>query len=312
MILALLLAATPPVVAVLEFRDKVPADQRIDVAYLSDRVRAAVKENLPEARVITRENMLVLLQGTGKKLEECEGECEVDTGGRVGADVVISGELLRFGSQYKLNMKLHDTRSAELLSGSVAAGTNADELDRDLLPAVRKLLAPLLQNQLSDRRAEAKEEAESHRRILPGTVAAMWLTAGYASVSTSTAVTRGATSGFSLDLGGHLFFRALGPLYFGALVDYSLSGPNGLLAGAGARVALADVALSGGFGYADLAQSAGTGVGALAAVDFGVSSGLSLRLQGSWRRGKTTPGGLAATEVTTTVWSAMGGLSLQF
>ena len=188
--------------------------------------------SLPEARVITRENMLVLLQNTGKRL--------------------------------------------------------------------------------SDRRAEAKEETESHRRILPGTVAAMWLTAGYASVSTSTAVTRGATSGFASDLGGHLFFRALGPLYFGGLVDYSLSGPNGLLAGAGVRVALADFALSGGFGYADLAQSAGTGVGALGAVDFGVSSGLSLRLQGSWRRGKTTPGGLAATEVTTTVWSAMGGLSLQF
>lgn len=160
-------------------------------------------------------------------------------------------------------------------------------------------------------RAEAKEATESHR-ILPGTVAAMWLTAGYASVSTSTAVTRGATSGFSLDLGGHLFFRAQGPLYLGALIDYSLSGPNGLLAGAGVRVALSDVALSGGFGYADLAQSAGTGVGALVAIDLGVSSGFSLRVEGSWRRGKTTPGGLAASEVTTTVWSATGGPSLQF
>ena len=109
MILALLLAAAAPVVGVLEFRDKVPPEQRIDVAYLSDQVRAAVKEVLPQSRVITRENMLVLLQASGRNLEECEGECEVDTGRRIGADLVVSGEVLRFGTQYKLNMKLHDT-----------------------------------------------------------------------------------------------------------------------------------------------------------------------------------------------------------
>jgi len=143
MFLALLLAAQPQVVAVLEFRDKVPAEQRIDAAYLSDQVRAAVKADLPSVKVITRENMLVLLQSSGKKLEECEGECEVDTGRRIGADLVVSGELLRFGTQYKLNMKLHDTRSSELLSGAVAAGATADDLDRDLRPAVARLLAPL-------------------------------------------------------------------------------------------------------------------------------------------------------------------------
>src|SRR5205807_435492 len=142
MLLALLIAAQ--VVAVLEFRDKVPPDQRIDAAYLSDQVRSAVKQDLPQSRVITRENMLVLLESSGKKLEECEGECEVDTGRRIGADLVVSGELLRFGTQYKLNMKLHDTRDGSLLAGAVATGKTADDLDRDLRPAVGKLLAPLL------------------------------------------------------------------------------------------------------------------------------------------------------------------------
>src|SRR5260221_10857111 len=131
MILAILLAAQQ-VVGVPDFRDKVPEGKRLDAAYLSDQVRSAVKETLPQAKVITRENMLVLLQASGKKLEECEGECEVDTGRRIGADLVISGELLRFGTQYKLNMKLHDTRSGELISGSVASGATADELDRAL------------------------------------------------------------------------------------------------------------------------------------------------------------------------------------
>jgi hypothetical protein len=151
------MAAQAQVLAVLEFRDKVPPEQRIDAAYLSDQVRSAVKSELPGLRVITRENMLVLLQASGKKLEECEGECEVDTGRRIGADLVVSGELLRFGTQYKLNMKLHDTRSGELLSGEVAGGATADDLDRDLRPAVARLLAPLLQMQVSERRGQAEQ-----------------------------------------------------------------------------------------------------------------------------------------------------------
>ena len=311
MIFALLLAAQAQVVAVLEFRDKVPPDQRIDAAYLSDQVRSAVKQDLPQSRVITRENMLVLLEASGKKIEECEGECEVDTGRRIGADLVISGELLRFGTQYKLNMKLHDTRSGELLAGAVATGTTADDLDRDLPPAVGKLLAPLLQTETSERRAQPAL-APSADRPPPATAAAIWVTAGYDSVSASNAVTTGSSSGFGWDIGAQLFFRIAGPFYLGGLVDYSLSGPNGLLAAGGARVVAGDVAISAGFGYANLANDAGSGVGALAAVDFGVLYGFSLRVQGSWRRGTQTNSALSVTEVTSNVYSAMGGLSLNF
>ena len=141
MLFAIILAAQT--VAVLEFRDEVPAAQRIDAAFLGDQVRLQIKRALPEAKVITRENMLVLLTSSGKDLADCEGECEVDTGRRIGADLVVSGELLRFGTQYKLNMKLHDTRSGELLSGAVASGATADELDRSLHPAVESLIEPL-------------------------------------------------------------------------------------------------------------------------------------------------------------------------
>src|SRR5207237_846833 len=88
-------------------------------------------------------NMLVLLQASGKDLANCEGECEVDTARRIGADAVVSGELLKFGTQYKLNMKLHDTRSGELIAGAVAAGATADDLDRSLAQACEKLFAPL-------------------------------------------------------------------------------------------------------------------------------------------------------------------------
>ena len=304
MILALLLAAQTQTVAVLEFRDKVPQEQRIDAAYLSDQVRAAVKEMMPSAKVITRENMLVLLQATGKDLANCEGECEVDTARRIGADLVVSGELLQFGTQYKLNMKLHDTRSGELLSGTVAAGDTADALDKDLRPAVGRLLAPLLQNDLSDRRAAAREPRKP--REYPAALVGGWLTAGYDS-SNSHDLLLDNTSGFGWHAGGQLFLRVIGPVYLGGLLDYSLSNVKGPLVAPGLRVAVRDdFAISGGFGYSNQSSN-GDGVGALATVDFSVASGLCLHVQGSWRKSTGT-----ALPVTSTVWSASGGLALNF
>ena len=303
MILALLLAAQAQMVAVLEFRDKVPPEQRIDAGYLSDQVRAAVKELLPQAKVITRENMLVLLQASGKDLANCEGECEVDTGRRIGADLVVSGELLRFGTQYKLNMKLHDTRSGELISGAVAAGATADDLDRDLRPAAGRLLAPLLQSELSDERQAAKLAAPR-----PGTDAALWIVGGYDWAANGGSLLTAPASAAGVDLGGQLFFRVAGPVYLGGLIDYSLVGPNALLVAPGARLVLGDAAFCAGIGYASVRDG---GLGALAAIDFGIESGFALRAQGSWRHSSAaTDTGLVSTSSSTTVWSLMGGLAL--
>ena len=135
--------ATGRMLAVLEFRNKLDNRKEIDSSYLTDSVRiASLKANLG-LRVMTRENELVMLQAAGKKLDECEGECEVETGRRLGADLVVSGELLRFGSSYKLNMRLYDTHSGQLLSASLASGKGADELDAGLTRATGELLAPL-------------------------------------------------------------------------------------------------------------------------------------------------------------------------
>jgi len=131
--------------AVLEFNTKLEGAQKkaVDVQYLADTVRAAVLDVVPDIRVMTRENEMVLLEQSGKKLSECEGECEVDTGRRLGADLVISGDLLKFGSAYKLNLKLHETHEGRLLAGAQASGRTIDELDADTQLALRKLLRPL-------------------------------------------------------------------------------------------------------------------------------------------------------------------------
>jgi TolB-like protein len=131
--------------AVLDFRNKLKgADaDSLDAAYFTNAVRAGVKRQAPSMRVMTRENVLVLLESEGKRIEDCEGECEVDTGRRLGADYVVSGELLRIGTSFKLDLRLHETREGQLLRGAAASGRTADELDANAAAAIGELLAPL-------------------------------------------------------------------------------------------------------------------------------------------------------------------------
>jgi hypothetical protein len=82
---------------------------------------------------------MVLLQSTGKKLEECEGECEVDTGRRIGADTIVSGEIQKVGTRYKLTLRLHDTHEGRLLSSSIGSGKSIDELDESAQKAAEDL-----------------------------------------------------------------------------------------------------------------------------------------------------------------------------
>ena len=105
-------------------------------------VRGATLRAAPSLEVITRENLLVLLHENGKDAAACEGECEVDTGRRIGADAIISGEVLKLGSRYKISLKLHETQSGRLLSTGVSSGRSVDELDEGLQAAASVLLAP--------------------------------------------------------------------------------------------------------------------------------------------------------------------------
>ncbi len=133
------------VLAVLEFNSKLVGDEKraVDREYLAERVRKFAKELLPQATLIDRENVQVLLQAQGRDLADCEGECEVDTARRLGADLVISGDLLRFGSTLKLNLRLHEVASSKRLATEQASGKDGDELDRSIASAVAALLAPL-------------------------------------------------------------------------------------------------------------------------------------------------------------------------
>jgi TolB-like protein len=147
MLLALLIAASASgKLAVLELKNKLPKQDRagIDATFLTDSVRMGAIDRSSGLEVMTRENVLVLLEASGRKLEDCEGECEVETGRRLGADYIVSGELLKFGSSLKVNLRLHDTRSGALLAGALVTGKSADDLDGGMEKALDKLFKPLV------------------------------------------------------------------------------------------------------------------------------------------------------------------------
>lgn len=129
--------------AVLDFKNRLrgPEAEQVDAPYFANVVRATCKRQAPGLKIMTRENVLVLLQASGKRLEDCEGECEVDTARRLGADYVLSGDLLKVGQSFKLDLRLHETKDGQLLSGTTISGKTVDELDAGTTQAVSELLA---------------------------------------------------------------------------------------------------------------------------------------------------------------------------
>ena len=134
-------AALSGKLAVLELRNFTKDLTHENAQYFTDMLRSAALKAQPQLEVMTRENLVVLLQASGKRLEECEGECEVETGRRIGADLIISGELQKLGSLYKLSLRLHDTHEGRLLASTQASGKTIEELDESAQAAAEKLVA---------------------------------------------------------------------------------------------------------------------------------------------------------------------------
>jgi TolB-like protein len=133
-------------IAVLEFQSKLAGAEKktVDRQFLSDRVRNLVLKDLPEATVIDRENVVLLLRSQGKALEDCEGQCAVDTARSLGADLVVSGDVLRFGNKLALTLRLHASGTGRLLSTEQISAEGAAALNDTLPKAVHWLARPLL------------------------------------------------------------------------------------------------------------------------------------------------------------------------
>lgn len=125
-------------VAVLEL--DVAKGLHLDRTYFSDKVRGSIQNRAPQLFVMTRESTEMLLQQSGTTLADCSGQCEVETGRKLGADFVVSGRLTKVGSRFALTLRLHGTATGELIKTGEALGKDADALVDQTDAAVAKLL----------------------------------------------------------------------------------------------------------------------------------------------------------------------------
>lgn len=134
--------AAPRRVAVLTLQNSAGLSTS-EVRYVTDRVRAALLR-LPSSQfvVLTRENILALLP-PGTQLADCEGDCEVTTGRLLGADLIITGDVLRFGQGLRVTLRAHDVSSAKWVASTTASGHTVEALERPTLDAARALALKL-------------------------------------------------------------------------------------------------------------------------------------------------------------------------
>jgi formylglycine-generating enzyme required for sulfatase activity len=114
-----------------------------EVSYLTAQLQGLVQQKTKDLyQVMTQDNILTLLP-PNQTLENCiEGECEVNIGRLLGASLVVTSHIFRFGSQKTLRytVKLHETQTGTLLSSQTIKAQKVDTLEINLSATVDALL----------------------------------------------------------------------------------------------------------------------------------------------------------------------------
>ncbi len=137
--LLLLVAVTPGlalpagIISVLDLTNNAGLTQP-ESAYLTDLARDALARSLPleHFTIMTRESILELLP-EGTRLSDClDASCEVEIGRTLGADYVVSGEVLDFAGEQRLILKVHHCNSAAFIGSESAAGMSLKDLESSM------------------------------------------------------------------------------------------------------------------------------------------------------------------------------------
>ncbi len=115
--------------------------------------------------VMTDKNIIDLLP-ENTKIEDCIGECEVQTGRMLGAKYIITGEVGRAGGRLDMLVQFYETTGGTLLSSKSIGGQSYDQLRREL-----KLKVPSLFKGLAMRSAFVQQRSETllFLRVAPQT-----------------------------------------------------------------------------------------------------------------------------------------------
>jgi hypothetical protein len=142
-----------PLVAILEIRGPAPenaaprkgrgAAVTSDSMYLTNVVRSLAADR--GLNVMTRENVEVLLANRSASVADCVDKCEVEIARVLGAEYVMSGELLRTSDgAFRATVQLHDSASARFLAGTQAGGASVAAVEAGLRGELDQLFDRLL------------------------------------------------------------------------------------------------------------------------------------------------------------------------
>jgi hypothetical protein len=124
------------------------------VNFLSNTIRELCSFLPPDQfGVMTQENMQVLL-GSDQNLEDCEGECAVETARLLQAHWIISGRVIQVEKNWKLQINLHNSISGKFMSAGHDTSHSLNSLDQVAQKITLKLLYviyPKLKNILEER-----------------------------------------------------------------------------------------------------------------------------------------------------------------
>ncbi len=142
-------AAAPPRfskrIAVLELVDRAGISDD-EASYLTDKVRDAASAELAAAGflVITRESLQELLP-PHTDLKTCaDSSCEVEIGRKIGADYLVTGDILKFAGELRANLKVHHSQSGAFLGSQAAEGIDLKGLERSISAASKALFGKVL------------------------------------------------------------------------------------------------------------------------------------------------------------------------
>ncbi len=136
-----------------------------EVDYLTNVVRQSFASKMGRGYlVMTQENILTLLP-ENKKIEDCLDECEVDVGRNLGASLIVTGSILIFNKNYRLNIKVHETKEGALLASEIAKGNNLDEVEISIISSVDILINTLKTLAQNDQKNLAEQEIQKAKLL---------------------------------------------------------------------------------------------------------------------------------------------------
>jgi hypothetical protein len=126
-------------VGVLDVEGDVSEAIKMQLAY---ETRAGALTALPDDKfsILTRENMLSVLKDQNKDAKCFEGSCEVEIGRNIGADFILSGQVVQIEGVYLYSIKLHNTYSGALVGTERIEGISGLDLVRNTASETEEFL----------------------------------------------------------------------------------------------------------------------------------------------------------------------------